>query len=139
MRTIKFRGRDDEGRWHYGNLTYRVTKEDAEEAYVRGQDGLYCPVDPSTVGELICEADDRRPEIYEGDVIEFSLMNTKQTSPVFWDYDTSSLSVWIHREDGDEEAFPLSLIFVALDSKKEEIKILGNIHDNPELEEIALY
>lgn len=73
MRAILFRGRDHEGKWHKGNLIVTNAPKHKEiipfKTYaIREQDfeGEEHEVDPKTIGQIVCEATEEPPEIWEG-------------------------------------------------------------------------
>lgn len=118
MREILFRAkREDNGEWVYG---YYVRIPDAVGSVHR----MYVPaenpdesnavyfIDPETLGQYTEFKDKKGNFIFEGDIIDF-------------DYDTSVVN-WLDccwaLDDG-----------VTLLEEAENVKILGNIYDNPEL------
>lgn len=128
MRTIKFRGKASNGEWIYGSLV--SVPDDEEFAAIQFQvpkvvppgfgedDGEYHfrieNVDPATVGQYTGRDDCEGNPIYEGDIIGLPSIYAKdqQGYTPFWvvEYDP-----W-----QGFKGFPRE-------------KVLGNIHDNPEL------
>ena len=129
MRKILFRGRDHEGKWHKGSLITRTEKSPVPEAaapyavhYIKGHDfvGEEYKVDPAT---------EEHPDIWEGDIIEDE---DGYRMEVMVDLYQSAFNV-IVRSDTNK-------IYEALDEddidfmfKYSQAKVVGNIHDNPEL------
>ena len=100
------------GRWIYGMLTKK------------GSPICYCidnrPVDPKTIGEWTSKKDDYGQKIFEGDIVQCV------------DYPEYIGEVWWCNDDASFLVEPLTLeglnAYISL-----KIKVIGNIHDNPEL------
>ena len=131
-RTIKFRGkRVDNGEWYYGN-------------YIDGTDGRsyimdFASVDrdaftfqevlPETVGQFTGLHDRNGKEIYEGDVVKFTMGDEERICVV--EYKNGGFMVESDGFFGLDE-FDVTTIGFAFDEMDETI-VVGNIHDNPEL------
>jgi len=134
MRDILFRGKDIVGNWYAGNLA--VLKEDLHNGAGTIKAGSYISnsygapfayqVRPETVGQFTGLSDKHGRKIFEGDIVV--------TCP-------SPLSI---SDGGDISKRLLVNLWVFTDmcltamcrksSKREKFyKIVGNIHDNPEL------
>ena len=116
MRTIKFRGSDSNGKWHYGDLVHSAQGE-----FVRihdyGTNGFYkwfSDVVPESIGQFTGLHDKNGKEIYEGDIIRHKDM----VKPYHVIYDGHQFTP----NDG----------FRSLSYPKH-WEVIGNIHDNPEL------
>lgn len=146
MRKILFRGRDLKGRWRVGSLiVVRVEKTDPKsvapyEAYTikeQSPNGEENRVDHKTVGQLVAPATEQHPEIWEGDIIEIcgNDPTLAQRTVVEWHKHQAAFVVLLtNPSNGDKEYCPLSLVFLDLQGEDAlAIKVIGNIHDNPEL------
>lgn len=117
MREILFRGmRLGNGEWVYGYL-FRIW----DEAYIlwgttNGIPGMI-KVDPSTVGQYTGLTDKNGEKIFEGDVITIS--SAFMTGIV--EYHDCGFEV---REND---------VYECLWYDSDELEVIGNIHDNPEL------
>lgn len=137
MREILFRGKTlsqdehfDDGEWVQGFYTcfngkgHRIYNE-----YAETDCGDYYPdwfnVRPETVGQYTGLTDKNGKKIFEGDILEFS----DRMVSVFWHahlgcWDSDFLK-FTNKENGREDMSPCRWSYRA--------KIVGNIHDNPEL------
>lgn len=141
MRTIIFRGRHLSGQWYYGNLVVRELESPVPEtpqAYrcvMIGdiEDGSEEDVEEETVGQFTNFLDADGKEIYEGDILHVpeDTFNAEMRCVVEWDRDgfiarslrsggSSSLS-WAIKKDHATKHYV------------RQVKVIGNIHDNPEL------
>lgn len=141
MREIKFRGKSGTQR-RYGDLYHNERGElMIYEPKTSGQtlgggavDGWRIVVDPNTVGQYVGLKDSEGREIYEGDVVLVSEDGEESKHEVRYmddqDYPAFDLipaSVrWAYESNG------LSYCMVGYDANIE-IRVIGNVHDNPEL------
>lgn len=128
MRTIKFRGKDKEtGEWFYGNL---FDKDTSGRTHISTTRQGCLDIDPETVGQLTGLHDKNGAPIYEGDIVKFRVLD-----------DTIGENVW--KEYTCEVSFcngcfctdGTPLIkgnWKGYDMVN--VEIIGNIHDNPELQ-----
>ena len=117
-RPIKFRakGRSD-GQWHYGSLlqicddfSITTNTEDTFEM---------CNVFHETIGQFTSLYDKNRKEIYEGDILDFNGLNIEVRF-------VRGVFALLRNGDLDQE--------LCGDCRTDLFaKIVGNIHDNPEL------
>jgi uncharacterized phage protein (TIGR01671 family) len=118
MRKILFRGkRKNNGEWVHGDLehlSYGIIT-------IQG-----CIVDPETVGQYTGLTDKNGVKIFEGDIVELNYAGVGKIN---------SIISWVETEGAFTAAsiksFPC--IFVRLDELPKDVKIAGNIHDNPEM------
>ena len=125
MHEIKFRGRDGQGYWQYGDyLNWEIGIPQIRVC--RGPYYETFGVDRETVGQFTGLRDADGHEIYEGDIVRFN--------------DEHGLVVWRAGEfDIDLQSGPCCIGALAcLDMPFDEddfnkIHVIGNVHDNPEL------
>ena len=146
MRKILFRGRDHAGKWHKGSLISRIEESPVPETaapyevcYIKGQDfaGEEHEVDPETIGQLVSPATEEHPEIWEGDIIEIcgNDPTLAQRTVVEWHKPQAGFAVLLTNPSNRDKGYCLlSLVFLDLQGEDAlAIKVIGNIHDNPEL------
>ena len=140
MREILFRGkRVDSGEWVYGNLNYGTIEiESIKDSYfisdfnVTPWDKKFFPVISETVGQSTGLTDKNGRKIFEGDIIHLEYSQVFFGGVYFGEY-TAEVSykegcfITDGINNGDEIETPLS----GFDN--DEVEIIGNIHDNPEL------
>ena len=122
MRTIKFRAKNINGVWYYGSLVH--SKEIDAAIYfptvngsVKSMDWVY--VNQETIGQFTGLYDAHGKEIYEGDILDFNglIVEIRFVRGVF---------AFLVNGDLDEE--------LCGDCRTDLFaKVIGNIHDNPEL------
>jgi uncharacterized phage protein (TIGR01671 family) len=159
MREIKFRGRNIEGEWFYGDLinskinntpTAFIFPPDAPNSYDR-----YL-VNPNTVGQFTGLHDKNGKEIYEGDVL--FVREWENLALAIFDHDEREcLSLEdckgallqecqrvVHFEEGSMCAgdYYISTLWDKQDQRHQypifEVEIIGNIHDNPETKKFVI-
>ena len=137
MRKILFRGRDA-GKWHKGSLIIRIEESlvpdpDApyEIYYIKGQDfvGEENLVDHKTVGQLVFPATKDHPDIWEGDIIEDK---DGYRMEVMFDPFRHTFYVIAHSKTSTGFEI-LDESYLDFKFKTHGAKVVGNIHDNPEL------
>ncbi len=138
MRTIRFRGkRIANGNWIYGDLfreiAFTPTRRKKKSEYsgfwaiqTETPDGIKSySVDPETVGQFTDIKDGKGTEIYKDDIIEVTLRHNKET-----------VSTYIAVVDQKEGAFGFKNkqgFCPFYGQIHENYRVIGNIHDNPEL------
>ena len=130
MREILFRGkRVDNGEWVYG-LLCRVG--DTYANIVEKSTEVMCTVLTNTIGQSTGLTDKNGRKIFEGDIIHLEYSQVFFGGVYFGEY-TAEVSykegcfITDGTNNGDEIETPLS----GFDN--DEVEIIGNIHDNPEL------
>lgn len=138
-REILFRGkRTDNGEWVYGNLTKRDDVREWE--YFIGQNSLGYEVIPETVGQYTGSNDKSGKKIFEGDilwechnikgVVRFGKYETPYRNPSnIQDIYSKHIGFYV---EWQENLYRPDFGFWA----NENVPIIGNIHDNPELLEV---
>ena len=132
MREILFRGaqRVDGAKsliWYEGSLIIETDSYTGEkEYYIQNENGPFLVI-PETVGQY-AESNDRDcNKIFEGDIVEFYIDDLRIAGKVFYSKDATAFKVWY--ELPEQRLFILSKTLCDC----EYIKVIGNIHDNPEL------
>ncbi len=124
MREILFRGKDIKGNWHIGLLAHI-----GNAWYISNSAGVATAFEviPDTIGQFIGLTDKNGKKIFEGDLLsERPSMN--QTEYIgYVAYDEKS-AVWRFMIKNDTKYNG-----VLLGSYSNSYKVIGNIHDNPEL------
>lgn len=120
MREIKFRGRDGDD-WYYGSL---FVNECGHTAISAPKSFWMKPVNADTVGQFTGLRDADGREIFEGDI----LANGNDVVVVEYKPEWASfIGLYYGRND----------ITLFLDECVRNLKIIGNIHDDPNLLEVA--
>lgn len=123
-----FRGkRKDNGEWIEGDL---AQWNDGNMSICIGT-GVLFKVIPETVGQCTGLKDKNGKRIFEGDVFEGNKIDGKRKLYKFWyDDDEGAFVYGISYKGG----YRLSIAKWCF--KSENIEVIGNIHDNPELLEV---
>ena len=132
MREILFHGkRADNGTWEYGYLfciwerTYLCWGTTNDVPNMK-------EVIPETVGQYTGLTDKNGKRIFEGDICKFKRFNDVHIGKVVFNVTTASFIMWYQPIVGayGEKATQKMLLSVC-----DNIEVVGNIHDNPELME----
>ena len=125
MRTIKFRAKNLDGEWVYGFYVEeeRQTLNGFEKKYFIVNDG-YDYVKPDTVGQFTGLYDKDGKEIYEGDIM---VVCYNYSGLSFKGIATYKIARFIIKQINGDGYTLFS------DYGKEQLEVIGNIHDNPEL------
>ena len=130
MREILFRGkRVDNGEWVYG-LLCRVG--DTYANIVEKSTEVMCTVLTNTIGQSTGLTDKNGRKIFEGDIIHLEYSQVFFGGVYFGEYSAEvsykeGCFITDGINNGDEIETPLSGF------NNDEVEIIGNIHDNPEL------
>ena len=135
IREVIFRGkRADSGEWvegdllqtryHSGHIEYQIMPQTPVSSAV--------PVLPETVGQYTGLTDRNGKRIFEGDICKFKRFNDVHIGKVVFNVTTASFIMWYQPIVGayGEKATQKMLLSVC-----DNIEVVGNIHDNPELME----
>ncbi len=133
-RTIKFRGKSvDNGEWLYGNLIQRIGRfPGIMFDYEHGGKICYAeqPVDPDTIGQFTGLLDRVGAPVYEGDIVRI----TSLTGVVTWNPFATCFYI-----DTEGKTPNMNTTHTPLGdmwkSHRQELIIVGNATDNPELTE----
>ena len=122
MRTIIFRGkRLDNGEWVVGNLIQ------GDQSFIEGLE-----VDPETVGQFTGLHDKNGNEIYEGDVLDVLYniyIERENVCVVYGDVEVETTPGFYLSDNGTTECDHTWDFRDFMPDRK----VIGNIHDNPEL------
>lgn len=123
MRTIKFRGRSiHTDKWHYGDLIHND-----DDLLIR-QGCLSTFIENETVGQFTGLLDKNGKEIYEGDIIGCHNPNIKHL--IFYNEKQGRFMAALNGDIENDFVGVCGLDDSRWTGSK---KVIGNIHDNPEL------
>ena len=137
MREILFRGQTNNGKWEYGSLlSPNQFNEIPHIVYIDylneyGEIGeISAPVIPETIGQYTGLTDKNGKKIFEGDICRFKRFNDVHVGKIVFNVKTASFIMWYQPIVGayGEKATQKMLLSVC-----DNIEVIGNIHDNPEL------
>lgn len=125
MREIKFRGRDEHGEWHYGafmGVFYDGVVAPIEYANIY-DDGMATRVLPDTVGQFTGLKDSSGKEIYEGDILSLREGSDEMIKVIDFYAAITELDL----------SEMMNLRRLDYYFERGEVRVIGNVHDNPEL------
>lgn len=123
MREILFRGkRLDNDLWEEGSLIFPLAHRQTDDPSI-GDFWSMVRVDPATVGQYTGLTDKNSVKIFEGDICEID--REYGTFEIIWDNRCTRFALV-----SDELYFDFDQF------NSNEISVIGNIHDNPELLEV---
>lgn len=130
LREIKFRGKEvNTDVWVFGGYEDFMPRKLGKIR--EPNQGLVFAVDPATVGQFTGLYDCEGKEIYEGDVVERDNSYFHKTCPTL-SKTTIGVVKWC---DGEFIVTGSYKLFSS--SNKFPIRVIGNVHDNPQLPETA--
>ena len=132
MREIKFRGICEEGnKWVFGDIFHGVTyiSINVTERFDNYNSIKHVVVKPETVGQDTGLNDKNGVEIYEGDIVSVRYNTLDDFGNFFCIY----MNCEIIFEDGSFELYPTNGRIIDI---TEEMEVIGNIWQNPELLDI---
>lgn len=132
MREIKFRGKTvDTGNWVYGSYQADVVLIGKHTIIYLDYDGYYCEeeVIPETIGQYTGLEDKNGREIYEGDIVRIWGGEYCQG---YWEVAEIGEVVFEEYSFGIKSNGRFHPFNIAFDYDLE-IKVIGNIYENPEL------
>ena len=133
-REIKFRGKDVfSEKWCYGvyiPAEFTTWREPSiSDGYRRKE------IDPETIGQYTGYKDTDENEIYEGDILEYSVFDYQGCDTQYRGvvkFADGEWQIWKSADSeyyGNDGAFHLGWVR----AQDDEVKVIGNIFDNPEL------
>lgn len=139
MRTIEFRGKDLNNKWVYGFLmqgtdmnTGKVKPCIVSPAHEWDPMVTQTPVQVGTVGQFTGFTDSFGQMIYEGDIIQYN--DQRDLFEVVWNEEEKIIDLRF-TEHGEEKHLALFAMhgLCMKNFPRERFKVVGNIHDDPEL------
>jgi len=137
-REIKFRGKNIKGEWNFGLLCCDKTKDSDYEYFISNSNGkpyAFGAVE-ITIGQFTGLKDDEDNEIYEGDILEYkNEFGKHKIHKIF--YKAGGLCFNVHSDDIKKDPEDIYFYEACADMQSKawisQCKIIGNIHENPEL------
>ncbi len=130
MREILFRGKGTiDGEWKYGYYAGEVCKTPfspttKQDNIIQLGSNLWCEVVPDTVGQFTGLTDKNGTKIFEGDIIQTYDPDEGYAVVRYDDTETEFYADFV----GDNVYYGLGGTF-----RNDDIEVIGNIYDNPEL------
>lgn len=130
MREILFRGkRKDNGEWVYGN--YAVTDNNGKQHFIFQNKAFEFEVDSETVGQYTGITDDNGRKIFEGDILDITNDDPDYNYITKCYLDCETLCVDVQGQDYDYTSIGFAIEIWEYEC--DQVEIIGNIYDNPEL------
>ncbi|EKZ4226618.1 hypothetical protein QSN54_003006 [Listeria monocytogenes] len=135
MRTIEFKAQNVNGAWVCGNLSILKKKIGNVDAgsYISNSAGapFAYKVRPETVSQFTGLTDENGKKIFEGDIVEIIEIDA------FGNLDWNRLKGKVMFSEGAWLVTDNRSFAIPLRSEINEIKVIGNIYENPELMEVS--
>ena len=126
-REIKFRGKSDWGKWHFG-----FYHKDKDGSYILTETDVYYVL-PHSIGQFTGLHDKNGVEIYEGDLVKFDYPEIFKHT-YFGVIGVNKYNQWcIHMPHEDVEKYGIEKGEFHICYAVKYGEVIGNIHDNPEL------
>jgi len=136
MRIIKFRGKStgDLKTWIYG---YPYYDSELYKHYIATYKGLIRKeIDGDTIGQFTGLFNNEKQELYEGDIVEAWSTGSKGTFEIYWRQEGAPMYI-LYPNFQHGKHWHLNLHGSNIGEKAgvyvDDLKIIGNIHDNPDL------
>lgn len=140
MREIKFRGkRLDNGEWVYGFVLFKQDKSEAVIAKLTDTESVCENVDPATVGQCTGVLDYEGRAVYDGDIIEsITASEFKAKENIPWEWEDGEYAINRYVVMWNEYYNDFGFTFLGAEANLHWLnlkyfRVIGNIHDNPEL------
>ncbi len=146
MREYKFRGKNKDIGWVYGQLAYDINgnayiiqEVELDSSYELEETILFATmwyrVDKETVGQYTGRKDKNGKEICEGDILtipEWLINDNQEVCVCIYDQENTVSDIigfGLYTTDGYSGKFKI----LVYSDEWDEFKVIGNIYDNPEL------
>ena len=138
MREILFRGkRIDSGEWEYGGCVFTENKVCLIYNQTHSIDLQGCTVEENSVGQYTGLTDKNGTRVFEGDILKIINKYQYPFDDDTKEYTDIDADVVHFDDEGLCFSYGKSPFLCVVDNVTAEYEVIGNIHDNPELLEVA--